>query len=98
MIRLNTRARRGEFTRRHLSEEEQEFLSLLPAAPYLTGRAIFAASFLRKRGPGVAVTTKISELSGAWDALSASEKAGYEQQAKKDQENYLGQVKKILSE
>lgn len=94
MVRLNNRARRGEITRRHLKEEEKAFLQALPKTPFLNGRSLYMSREMRKKeGP---VTERIGMVSAVWNALPASEKSLFENQAKLDQQQFQTAMKKFL--
>lgn len=95
MVRMNTKARRGEITKRYLSDEEKAFLAELPSSPFTSGRAVFASTELRKN-PKKPITEKVNDLHTAWNALSQAEKAKYEEQAKQDQHQFMNSMKKFL--
>lgn len=96
MLRMNTKARRGEFTRRMLTEDEKNFLADMPKAPFSTGRHIYIASEMKKSSNKRPVTERLPEIVAAWKALPESQKAQYEQQAKKDMQHYMDAMKKFL--
>lgn len=98
MLRLNTRARRGEIKRKDLTEDELSFLKSLPKPPYISGRGVFMSQELRKKDDSKSVTDRVAELAPRWTKMSANDRAHYEEQSKKDLMNYLEAMKKFLSE
>lgn len=96
MLRMNMKARRGELNRRMLTDDEKAFLADLPKAPFSSGRHVFIASEMKKSSNKRPVTERMPEFSDAWKALSESQKAQYEQQAKKDMQHFMDAMKKFL--
>lgn len=96
MLRMNLKARRGEINRRLLTEDEKAFLADLPKAPYTTGRSVYIASEMAKSSNKTPVTQRLPEFVAAWKALPESQKAQFDQQAKKDMQHYMDAMKKFL--
>ena len=80
VLAQSARARRGQVTRRGLTEEQRAFLAGLPGQPALTGRTLFVSEQLQ----GVAREGLGAGLRGAaqaWQAKSRAEQQAYEQRA-----------------
>lgn len=98
LLRLNTQARRGEITRRHLNQAETAFLNAVPKAPFMTGRALFMSKELRKRVVDSPVSERMGEISSKWESLPEAERSLYDNQAKLDQQQFVEAMKKFLYE
>lgn len=94
-LRFDARYRSGTMMRRQIPAEVREFAQKLPDAPPATGRALFMSEQMRGRADAVAIMSQVSE---AWAALPAGEKAAYAQRAAAGVAQYRQQLSAILSD
>lgn len=86
---------RGEIKRSEIPADVKDFVKGLPAAPFMTGRAMFLASKLRGHGNATEMLVSVNK---EWERLAQQEKKIMEDRAAADQAAFQDYLKKYLEE
>lgn len=98
ILSLTRRAVTGSLKPRYrLSLQERAFVDKLPKAPFSNGRTLFISKHVKGVKSLSEAGENLKKATQAWLELNQSERQGYEQEAKKDQERYRQEIKALLS-